>query len=172
MKIQFDNFIIKQCTTSDLNEILVIQNETLVDLSSVDILRENTLQMLEECLCPPHLTLGAWYKGELAAFSVLYYPHDDKENLSIHLKSMDVSGLKTANNKLCIVRKDFRGNSLQYHLGLILECHAVRTGTKLLCATVSPKNSYSINNILRLGYVYNRMLNKYEFERNLYYKFI
>jgi len=172
MKIQFEDFVIERCTPKDLKEILEIQNETLSDLPSADILRENTLQMLEECLNPPHLTIGAWYKGVLAAFSVLYYPHDDQENLSLYLKSVDVNGLKTANNKLCIVRKDFRGNSLQYRLGMILERHAIDTETKLLCATVSPKNQFSINNVLRLGFVYNRTLNKYGFERNLYYKFI
>lgn len=172
MKIRFEDFIIRQCTPGHLKEVLCLQNETLPDLPSADILRENTPEMLEECLNPPHHTVGAWYKGELAAFSVLYYPNNEKENLSLSLKGIDVSGLITANNKLCIVRKKFRGNSLQYNLGLVLERHAASNGTNLLCATVSPKNPYSINNILRLGFVYNNTLLKYGFERNLYYKFI
>ena len=172
MKIRISDFAIRQCEPSNLKEILKIQNEALADLPCVDILRENTMQMLKECLNQPHLTVGVWYEDILAAFSILYYPHDEKENLSIHLQSVDVNGLKTANNKLCIVRKDFRGNSLQYHLGLIVEHLAIDTGINLLCATVSPKNQYSIDNILRLGYMYNRTLNKYGFERNLYYKII
>ena len=172
MKVQFDDFTIEQCVPGHLDAILEIQNEALAELPSVDVLRENTLQMLEECLKPPHFTIGAWYEGILAAFSVLYYPHDDKENLALHLKSIDVAGLKTANNKLCIVRKDFRGNSLQYHLGLILEHYAKDTGIELICATVSPKNQFSENSILRLGFTYDSTLNKYGFERNLYYKYI
>jgi hypothetical protein len=172
MKIPFDDFIIRQCNIEQLDEILRIQNETLAELPSVDILRANTVQMLEECLKPPHYTVGAWYDGVLAAFSVLYYPHNDEENLSLCLKSVDIAGLKTANNKLCIVRKEYRGNSLQYHLGLLLERQAVSTGVQLMCATVSPKNQYSINNILRLGFTYNRTLKKYGYERNLYYKFL
>ena len=172
MKIQFNNFVVDQCTPKHLDDILCIQNETLTDLPSSDILRENTPEMLEECLNPPHFTIGAWYEGKLAAFSVLYYPHDDKENLSIYLQGLDVSGLSSANNKLCIVRKEFRGNSLQYNLALIIERYAISRGTNLICATVSPHNPYSINNILRLGYVYNKTLVKYGFERNLYYKFI
>lgn len=172
MKIRFDDFSVKQLTPEHLQDILCIQNETLPDLPSADILRENSPDMLEECLNPPNFTVGAWYGGKLAAFSILYYPHDDEENLSLYLKGIDISGLNTANSKLCIVRKEFRGNSLQYNLGLVLERHAVERGTKLLCATVSPKNPYSMNNMLRLGFVYNRTFTKYGFKRNLYYKFI
>lgn len=172
MKIPFSDFVVRPCTQRDLEDILRIQYEALSDLPSPDILRENTPGMLEECLNYPHFTIGAWYEEKLVAFSVLYYPHDDNENLSILLKDVDVSGLESANNKLCIVSKEFRGNSLQYHLGLIIEQHAISKGTNLLCATVSPHNPYSINNIVRLGYIYNRTLIKYGFERNLYYKLI
>lgn len=172
MKTPLNNFVFEQCTSKYLDEIIRIQSETLANLPSSDILRENTPEMLEECLCPPHFTIGAWYEGKLAAFSILYYPHDDRENLAISLKGLDISGLSTANSKLCIVREEFRGNGLQYNLGLIIERHAVSRGTKLICATASPYNQYSINNILRLGYAYNRTLTKYGYKRNLYYKFI
>lgn len=172
MKIPFNEFTIKKCTAEDLDEIVKIQTEALAGLPSADILRENTIEMLKECLAPPHYTVGAWYGDVLAGFSVLYYPQDDKENLAINLQGVDIDGLKNANNKLCIVRQEFRGNALQYELGLIVERHAVETGIKVLCATVSPKNRYSMNNMSRLGYKYNRTLEKYGFERNLYYKFI
>jgi len=172
MKIQLSDFVIKPCTPKCLDDIIRIQSETLSELPSSDILRENTPEMLEECLNPPHFTIGAWYEGKLAAINILFYPHDDKENLSLSLEGLDISGLVTANNKLCIVRKEYRGNGLQYNLGLIIERHAISKGTNLICATVSPYNQYSINNILRLGYVYNKTLIKYGFERNLYYKFI
>jgi RimJ/RimL family protein N-acetyltransferase len=157
---------------AELNDILLLQKETIASLPSPEILRENTAEMLSECLAPPHYTVGAWYNGVFVGFSVLYYPHDDAENLSLSLEGVDLTGLKTANNKLCIVREGYRGNALQYHLGKMLEQHAKNSGTNLLCATVSPKNQYSINNMLRLGFRYNRTLMKYGFERNLYYKFI
>jgi hypothetical protein len=172
MKIRFEDFTIKQCTTNHLDEIVRLQDEVLAGLPSPEFLRANTVEMLEECLRPPHYTVGAWYGEILAGVSVLYYPYTDKENLSLSLVTVDASGLKTANNKLCMVRKEYRGNSLQYRLGLLLERHAVETGVQLLCTTVSPKNEYSINNILRLGFKYDRTLIKYGYERNLYYKFL
>jgi hypothetical protein len=170
------DFIIKKCGPDCLDRILAIQTEIFSELPDTDILRKNTVPMLRGCLSPPHVTLGAWYGGELAAFSVLYFPGDDGdgdgENLAAYLENVDTAGLNTVNNKLCIVRKPFRGNSLQYELGRRLEQYAVEAGCGLICATASPKNSYSIHNMQQMGYIYNRTLSKYGLERNLYYKFI
>ena len=173
MKIEIEDFLFKKCDSSCFNEVLVIQSETFDELIETDILRHNSESMLRKCLFPPHVTLGAWYGGVLTAFSILYFPQDeDEENLSLYLEKVDVRGLKTANKKLCIVRKDFRGNSLQYELARRLEPYAIEAGVGLICTTVSPKNLFSINSILRLGFTYNRTLIKYGFERSLYYKFI
>lgn len=173
MKIKIADFEFKKCELCDLNEIMQIQKEAFEILPDLSLLRKNTIEMIRECLLPPHVTLGAWYQGALVAFSILYFPDEGEENLSYCLEGIDVTGLKTVNNKLCIVRRDFRGNSLQYTLSKKLEEYAKAASANLICATVSSKNSYSMNNILRLGYTYNKTLIKYEgLERNLYYKFL
>lgn len=173
VKIPIDDFEIRICTTDHFSDIIRIQDEAFDALSSPDLLRRNTDEMLMDCLNPPHVTIGAWYNGELAGISILYYPGDDEsDNLSLYLKNVDTKGLKSANYKLCIVKPKYRGNSLQYELGKILEQMAVKSGVKLMCATVHPDNIYSINNVLKLGFIYNRTLTKYGLERNLYYKFI
>ena len=61
MKIRFEDFTIKQCTTNHLDEIVRLQDEVLAGLPSPEFLRANTVEMLEECLRPPHYTFGAWY---------------------------------------------------------------------------------------------------------------
>ena len=165
-------FTFRECEPSALEDILAMQERTLAGLSSPDILRRNTREMLEECLHAPHVTLGAWDGDRLAAFSVLYFPHSDEEDLSLCLEGVDIEGLKTANYKLCIVDSEYRGNSLQYQLALRLEEYAIRAGVRVLCATASPHNPYSIRNIKRAGYSRNRTLEKYGYERDLYYKFI
>lgn len=175
MKIKIDEFLIKSCDASCLPQILQIEQDVLKeleDLNEPDLLRKNTEEMLLECLSPPHITIGAWYDGVLAAFSILYVPTAEPENLSLSLENVNVDGLKTANYKLCIVRKEFRGNSLQYELGVRLEKYAVEAGIGLICLTASPKNKYSVHNVERLGYRYNRTLMKYGFERDLFYKFL
>jgi hypothetical protein len=173
MKISIEKFIIKKCEPSDITAILQIQKEAFDGLIEPDILRRNPEEVLKSCLSAPHVTVGAWYGGVLAAFAILYYPAGEAgnpENLAASLTGVETGGLKTANYKLCIVRERFRGNSLQYELGRRLEVYAAESGVGLLCATVSPKNPYSVANITRLGFSYNRTLRKYGFERNLYYK--
>ena len=169
MKINISDFEIKECGEEHLPEILRIQEEAFEHLESPDLLRRNTPEMLLECLRAPHVTLGAFYGGRLAAFSILYFPQTDEERLSDSL-SLDCTEKKTVNYKLCIVRKDFRGNSFQYELASRLLEIAKNAGMDIICATASPDNKYSDRNILRLGFKCDRTLEKYGYSRNLYYK--
>lgn len=170
MKIKFDDFTIKKCDITTLDEIIKIQDETFEKLEDTDILRKNSNDMLKECLNGVNVTIGAWYKDTLAGFSVLYFPKEDKENLALSLDGVDIKNLNTANYKLCIVREEFRGNNLQYELYKLIEKEAIKNKVDIICATVSPKNFSSINNVTRLGFLYNKTLTKYDLERNLYYK--
>jgi len=172
MKINFEDFKIERCTISNLNEILLIQEEVLAELSEC-ILRENTVDMLRECLGLPHITLGAWHEEKLVAFSILYFTEwEDIEDLAHLLDSVNSYGLKAVNYKLCIVRKEYRGNSLQYKMGKLLKSLAVESGVQIICATVAPNNEHSIENIEKLGFIYNKTLVKYGFDRNLYYQLL
>lgn len=172
MKLKKSDFEFRLCTPEDFEEILSIQDEAFSLLEDSDILRKNTNEMLFSCLNEPQITLGAFYKGELAAFSVLYFP-DESEALAPYLKTIDAKDKKDANNKLCIVKNKFRGNGLQSILGLMLEPYAKEKGIDLLCATVSPKNKYSMNNMKKMGYTYDSTTKKYGgLDRNIYYKFI
>ena len=128
--------------------------------------------MLRNCLNSPHYSIGAYYNGKLAGFAILYLPEHDEENLAMKLKSVDTSMMKSANFKLCIVRQQYRGNRLQVYLGELLEQYAFEQSIDILCATVSPENSHSMNNILKLGYIYDHTLTKYGLIRNLYYKLL
>ncbi len=172
MKIDTEKIIVRQCGIEHLDDILQIQDETFETLESSELLRKNTPEMLSECLQAPHITLGAWYENQLIAFSVLYYPHSSEESLCDYLENVEYKGLKDANYKLCIVREKYRGNSLQYILGKKLDEYAVKSGAGIICATASPHNLHSIRNIEKMGYIYNRTLNKYGLVRNLYYKFL
>lgn len=170
MKISIDNFDFRQCSLEDLGRILEIQENALATLESEELLRKNTTEMLEECLIAPNITIGAWYDNRLVAFSVLYFPKDKSESLVAELEGISANELSSANYKLCIVDKEFRGNSLQYELACRLLKQASDMGIGIICATASPNNTHSISNIERLGFLYNRTLSKYGYTRNLYYK--
>jgi len=170
MKLDLIEFEFRECTESDIDDIMAVQEDAFLHLENPELLRRNSREMLLECLSKPHYTVGAYYKGELAAFSVLYYPYTDAENLAVNLEGVDYTGMRHANYKLCIVKHEYIGNSLQRHLANKLLERAIADGVNIVCATASPENIYSIRNIEKLGFKYNRTLEKYGYSRNLYYK--
>lgn len=172
MKQKQNDFIFKKCSITDLPAILEIQNETVTDLKDKELLRINTIEMLEECFIYPNIVIGAWLNGNLAGFNMLYFPKDSDESLADDLKNVNAENLISANNKLCIVKKSYRGNNLQYLFGEILEKTAREMNVNIICATVHPDNSHSIANIEKLGYKYDSTKTKYDSIRNLYYKIL
>lgn len=174
MKIKREKFVFRECKKEDLNDILKLQDIVYGALEDKQWLRKNTVEMLAFCLEEPNYTVGAYYKGRLAAISVLYVPlpDDTKEMLATSLEGVDIKDVRHANYKLCLVDPEFRGNSLQRVLEEMLEDKAKELGIKLMCATVSPENIYSIHNIEGAGYTFNRELQKYSLKRRLYYKYI
>lgn len=172
MKLDITRLDIRECHKEDLAQLLALQEDAFAHLENPDLLRRNTADMLRECLCPPHVTLGAFHNGELVAVTVLYVPEEDAEKLTPYLENVPCDGMASANYKLCIVRHDYRGNGLQYELGKRMEDYATARGFEILCATASPLNTHSVRNIERLGFSYNRTTEKYGLTRNLYYKLL
>lgn len=154
-----------------MDKILEMEAEALSSLDRPDLLRRNTVEMWSSCLRPPHLCLGAWAGAELAGFGVLYVPEKGgAEDLSQLLTRMDARPYSSANYKICIVRPDWRGHHLQVLLGQRLAAAANARGVNLLCATASPHNTASVRSLLRLGYLEDSRVEKYGFERILFYQ--
>ena len=172
MKIKLDELKFVEFKLNNLNEILQLQDEVILSLENPLLLRKNTPEMFVDCLTPPNYTIGVKSGDKLIALGVLYLPKDNEEDLSHLLIGVDLTGKKSANYKLCMVAKDYRGNGLQVALGKMLEDKAKEYGINLLCATVSPDNFYSRNNMLKLGYTFNTTLPKYNGVRDIFYKFI
>ena len=167
-----------------LDQVRAVEQEALLRLERPDLLRRNTEQMWRECLQPPHFCLGAWCKVTtpvnkdkphleplLAGFAVLYVPEKGgAEDLSPLLTTINAEPYTSANYKICIVRPDWRGHHLQFQLGQRLAAEAKARGINLLCATVSPYNPASVKSLLQLGYHQDSQLEKYGFERLLFYQ--
>lgn len=170
MKISPNEFEFLTLTKNDVPKILDLQDRVIASLDNPELLRKNTEEMFLECVREPNLSIGVFYGGELIAIGILYFVTRPEEDLSGLLVGVDVAGKRTANYKLCMVDKPYRGNNLQYLLGRKLESYAKECGVELLCATVSPLNPYSENNVLKLGFIKNVTLKKYGAPRNLFYK--
>lgn len=161
--------IIQKCQSSDLQSIIELNETIYAALPDKSILRHNTPEMLASCLEEPNVTLGVWDGNLLVAIGMLYVPQCLEED---HFHDLGLQGdFKSANQKLFLVREGYRGLGLQRQLIREVEKIAMKRGYNLLCTTVAPSNTFSINNFLKEGYVYAKTEEKYGgLLRNLYYK--
>lgn len=164
--------IVRPCDEGDLAKVLDLETTVLKHLERSDLLRRNTKEMWHTCLQPPHVCLGAWCGEALAALAVLYIPYEgDSEALTPLLRSIDPIGHKAANFKICLVHPEWRGHHLQVTLGNRLHSEARQRGFDLLCATASPHNTASIRSLQQLGYHADHTVQKYGFERIVFFHF-
>ena len=92
------------------------------------------------------------------------------DRLSPLLHTLTADPYASANYMIWIVRPDWRGHHLQFQLGQRLAAEAKARGINLLCATVSPYNPPSVKSLLHMGYHQDSRLEKYGFERLLFYQ--
>lgn len=162
---------LRRCQTSDLQAIIDLNEAIYAALPDKSVLRHNSPEMIASCLEEPNVTLGMWDGNVLVAIGMLYVPLCMEED---HFHDLDIEGdYKSANQKLFLVREGYRGLGLQRKLIREVEKVAIARGYNLLCTTVAPNNTFSINNFLMEGYIYAKTEEKYGgLLRNLYYKIV
>ena len=169
-KTALDNLVIRHCSEGELTQVMALEAAVLSQLERPDLLRQNTKEMWASCLRLPHVSIGAWNGTDLVALAVLYIPEEgDGESLAPLLHTIDIKGHRCANFKICLVHPDWRGHHLQVLLGNRLSTEAKARGYDFLCATASPYNAASIKSLLRLGYHVDHKLEKYGFERMVFF---
>lgn len=167
---EIENFRLQKMDIGCIPLLLEIQEEAFGVLDDPDLLRRNTYETLAVCFNDKSLVLGAYVNGEIAGFGILYDAGEDSENLAKELDNHDDIG-KYVNAKLVIVRPAFRGRGIQRAIIDALVDHARKEGFIGVCATVSPKNNFSSDNLKSCGFVAVKTLIKYGGKtRILYYK--
>ena len=160
---------IRKCNLSDFQSVVDLNETIYAALPDQSVLRHNSPEMIASCLEEPNVTLGIWDGELLVAIGMLYVPQCIEED---HFHDLELEGnYKSANQKLFLVREGYRGLGLQRQLIREVEKIAMSRRYNLLCTTVAPNNTFSINNFLAEGYVYAKTEQKYGgLVRNLYYK--
>lgn len=161
--------LLRPCQPTDLPSVVELNEAIYAALPDKKVLRHNSPEMIASCLEEPNVTLGIWDGNLLIAIGVLYVPQCLEED---HFHDLGLRGdYHPANQKLFLVREGYRGLGLQRQLIREVEKTAISRGYNLLCTTVAPNNTFSINNFLKEGYVYAKTEEKYGgLVRNLYYK--
>ena len=91
-------------------------------------------------------------EDELIAIGVYieygYKDHNYGYDLNIEKEEL----LKVGQVESTIVKQTYRGNGLQKMMCEIIEDIAIKRGMNYICATVAPKNIYSLDTFKKLGY--------------------
>ena len=165
----FDNMYIRTLKEDDLDAILELQEKTILGLKDSTVLRKNTPEILTQSLSRDNIALGAFIENDLVAVGFAVNPLPPETDLRINLQTHSVD--KALDLKLIIVKDEYRGNGLQKALTWVLEKIAHVHGYTHFCASVSPNNSYSLNNVLSMGYEYDHQEELYDgLLRNIYVK--
>lgn len=135
---------------------LIIKTNPIKETFSPDS-REDLIQQIEN----DGLLIGTLVDEELIAYRYVSFPREHYSNLGVDL-NIDREELNlVANLETTVVHPDYRGNRLQWKtldraIGLI-----ERKGYIHLCTTISPKNPYSMSNIMDHDLVIRRIKRKY-----------
>lgn len=99
-----------------------------------------------------------------AAFDILH-PGLVPFNYGYDLELSQEERLQVIHMDTSAVHSDYRGLGLQRMMAQTAEEELSGQERKILLCTVHPENSYSLNNMLKLGYTVQKRVNKYGSER-------
>ena len=92
------------------------------------------------------------YDDEIIAMGVYAKKGYDKGNYGYDIELKGEELLNVGQIESTVVREEYRGNKLQRIICEELEKIAIENNTKIVCATASPYNEFSVNTFKSLGY--------------------
>ena len=158
-----EKLILKVLDISYIDEIVQLEQDIFDGLDVKELYATSTKEEFREILEGKGKIVGAINsKNKLVAMGVYvdygYNEHNYGYDLDLHGDNL----LAVGQIESTIVRNEYRGNNLQYKICTILEGFAKEEGKTMIAATVSPKNPYSLNTFLKLGYTIEKEKIKYE----------
>jgi len=154
--------VIRKGSTADSEGFIALLQETWKRMDNKEWLYldspEEVREMLEDG------TMELWVAMDedriAAAFDILI-PGLNSFNYGYDLEFERQQLLQVVNMDTIVVHPDYRGLGLQRTLMLEAEKWAFAQGYQILMCTVHPDNSFSLNNMLKLGYRIEKKLPKY-----------
>lgn len=99
--------------------------------------------------------------GRMAAAFDLIVPGLERYNYGYDLDLSEEDLMRVINMDSAAVHPDYRGMGLQGKLIRKAEMEIAAAGHRILLCTVHPENRFSLNNVLKQGYVIQKKLKKY-----------
>lgn len=134
----------------DIEEMAALHNGVAKGLSR-DIFAASTYEELERFLSDEGLSIGIRHKGKLVTARTIKMGRAwTDEALEAYEIKLDEDE-RPAVTGFCVVDWEFRGNNVQYLTQYLVEDIVAETHTSLI-TTVSPKNIFSLDNILTCNF--------------------
>ncbi len=135
---------------SDLKDIVRLQGEISEDLSQ-DIFARTSPEDVARFLGDEGITIGVACNGRLICARTVKTAKPWVDKSISELGYFPTNDKKMAITDFCIVDPEFRGNNMQLLTQYYAENLLTRTHDTIV-TTVSPKNSYSLMNVVACGY--------------------
>jgi len=143
-----------------IDDMLFLQKIVVFNLKDSNYFRPSTKDMLIKFIKNGYV-LGAFYRDELVAYRIIYFPRKDKESLGLDLGIKQNQLEYIMHLETTIVHPKFRHRKLQIDLtNEILKY--IDTKDKIICTTCYPYNYPSLSNLFRLGLSINIIKEKYD----------
>lgn len=152
---------IKELDLSYLDEIVNLNEDILKSLENKELYARTERDEFYEYLTSKGRVIGCIVDKKLIAMGVYGALKSDKRNYGYDLDMNKDEILTVCQIECTVVSKEFRGNKLQKKICQVIEEIAKKEKMKIISATASPINSYSVNTFLSLGYEIYKEKEKY-----------
>lgn len=147
------NVIIKKLDLSHINKIMELQENILAGIENKETYAPSTIDEFKEVILGKGEIIGCiTEKDKLIAMGVYVENKYDEHNYGYDLEIQGNDLLKVCQIESTIVDEDYRGNRLQKTICETIESIAKERRMKLITATASPYNPFSVNTFIALGY--------------------
>jgi hypothetical protein len=163
-------FEIRLLSTSYLDDVMSVQNETFRALEDKSIYYPSCRGTFEDSLSGNGLVIGCFVEDALIGFRSIWLPGESEDNLGLDIGIDKKEHLmKVAHLERACVLPNFTGNRLQMRM----TNHAIELAKRYghfryLCSTVAPTNYASMQDKFSADMVIVSLLKKYED----YYRYI
>ena len=137
----------------DIDNILLLQEEIFNGLSDKELYADSGKESFIKCIKETGRIIGCFNSNEeLIAMGVYEAFGFEDENYGYDLNIRGDELLKVCQIESTVVKLQYRGNGLQNIICDMLEEQGRKENMKIVGATVSPKNPYSLNTFLKRGF--------------------
>lgn len=146
---------------SYLDSIINLNENILHGIENKEIYARTEREEFEKFLKELGAVIGCIVDGKLIAMGVYGKLKKDKKNYGYDLEIEGENLLDVCQIESTVVADEFRGNRLQRRICEIIEDMARRDNMKIISATASPNNPYSVRTFINLGYEIYKEKEKY-----------